>query len=343
MADGLSRRNGVYQARTKVNGKTIRESLRTRDREEAKRRLKAWKAKISHEQFYGENRLTWQDAATRYITEVMPGGVKLSTATRYKVSFRMVAPHLEGTFMDQIKVKDIATLVGKRKKEGASNATVKRDLTAVSRVCASARSWGAMESNPARDYLEQGLVRERRDPIVLPTLEEVQQAIEKAPDAHKPILEIARTTGMRQGEIISMHPRQVDTARLAISLDKSKTDSPRVISLQGPLLREAVVTLEVTLTKNVGDNLFPNMDGDQYVNYSSNFNQWAKRAKVRFRFHDLRHFFAVSYLRAGGNIYDLQKTLGHKSIKTTEIYLAYLTPEEQHIAKHGVSQKGSHI
>jgi integrase/recombinase XerD len=53
----------------------------------------------------------------------------------------------------------------------------------------------------------------------------------------------------------------------------------------------------------------------------------------RFRFHDLRHRFAVDYLRDGGNIYDLQKILGHASIKTTEIYLDYLTPDEQEAAK----------
>jgi integrase/recombinase XerD len=67
------------------------------------------------------------------------------------------------------------------------------------------------------------------------------------------------------------------------------------------------------------------------------------RAAGELRFHDLRHFFAVSYLRAGGNIYDLQKTLGHTSIKTTEIYLDFLTPEEQHIAMFGPAQKPAQI
>ena len=58
----------------------------------------------------------------------------------------------------------------------------------------------------------------------------------------------------------------------------------------------------------------------------------------RFRFHDLRHWFAVDFLRDGGNIYDLQKILGHASIKTTEIYRRYLTPEQQRVAKYGESE-----
>jgi integrase/recombinase XerD len=51
----------------------------------------------------------------------------------------------------------------------------------------------------------------------------------------------------------------------------------------------------------------------------------------RFTFHHLRHTHAVDWLKAGRSVYDLQKRLGHTSIKTTEIYLDYLTPEEQRV------------
>ena len=40
--------------------------------------------------------------------------------------------------------------------------------------------------------------------------------------------------------------------------------------------------------------------------------------------HDLRHKFGIDYLRAGGGIYDLQKILGHSSIQTTEMHVAYV-------------------
>lgn len=38
------------------------------------------------------------------------------------------------------------------------------------------------------------------------------------------------------------------------------------------------------------------------------------------RFHDLRHTFASHFMMNGGNIYTLQKLLGHKDIQTTMIY-----------------------
>ena len=37
--------------------------------------------------------------------------------------------------------------------------------------------------------------------------------------------------------------------------------------------------------------------------------------------HALRHCFAVSYIRNGGDIYRLSRILGHASIVTTQLYL----------------------
>lgn len=56
-------------------------------------------------------------------------------------------------------------------------------------------------------------------------------------------------------------------------------------------------------------------------------------------FHDLRHLFAVEALRGGMGIYRLSKHLGHTSVKTTEIYLDFLTPEEAARAK----EESAHI
>lgn len=68
-----------------------------------------------------------------------------------------------------------------------------------------------------------------------------------------------------------------------------------------------------------------------------------KQPIIGFRFHDLRHRYAVDYLRDGGNIYDLQKILGHSSIRTTELYLDYLTPDEQKFAKYGLAQNPAQV
>jgi integrase len=59
------------------------------------------------------------------------------------------------------------------------------------------------------------------------------------------------------------------------------------------------------------------------------------RVKI-FRFHDLRHTFASHFMKNGGNIYDLQKILGHTSLEMTQRY-AHLAPEHLVQASNVVS------
>jgi integrase/recombinase XerD len=99
--------------------------------------------------------------------------------------------------------------------------------------------------------------------------------------------------------------------------------------------------------------LFWHSAGESYKNFASQFadivRRTAKAAAVLgtdfrpFRFHDLRHWHAVQWLKAGRSIYELQHRLGHTSVKTTEVYLeaGYLTFEEKQsvIAGAEVAQK----
>lgn len=336
MADNnLYLRGSIWWGRVQVGKKEHRRSLRTTSKPEARKRFKDWKDTLDHAHFYGADRLTWQDAVLRYCEEVMPGAIKPSTQKRYLVSFRQVRANLDGKFIDAIGRKEIAALVGARKKV-TTNATVIRDLTAVSRVFAAASGWGLCEHNPAKEY-DRSLVRERRDPIVLPTPEEIEKAI-AAPSTFSRVIAFATQTGMRQGEILGLTWRQVEINRGIINLDKTKTDAPRSIPLRGPILEQAAGTLAGTPRHPVERLVFWHSDGQPYRNFSAQFREWRRRQGIEFRFHDLRHYFAVMYLRAGGYIYDLQAILGHASIKTTEGYLKYLTPEQKQKAMHPAAQ-----
>ena len=62
-----------------------------------------------------------------------------------------------------------------------------------------------------------------------------------------------------------------------------------------------------------------------------------------FPFHHLRHRYAVDYLKTPrpdgtpASIYLLSQHLGHTSVKTTEVYLAYLSPEGKQAVMFGRS------
>lgn len=73
--------------------------------------------------------------------------------------------------------------------------------------------------------------------------------------------------------------------------------------------------------------------------FRDRFNRALKEAKVRrIRVHDLRHSFAVHFLERGGHLYDLQKLLGHQSLRLTERYShfsAAMTERSRGLVDHG--------
>ena len=61
--------------------------------------------------------------------------------------------------------------------------------------------------------------------------------------------------------------------------------------------------------------------------YNPEFKRLSRSLGLKeIRFHDLRHTFASNFLMGGGNIYDLQKILGHSTIQVTERY-GHLIPD----------------
>jgi integrase/recombinase XerD len=167
----------------------------------------------------------------------------------------------------------------------------------------------------------------------------------------KQIIEAAIRTGARQEELLSARREQVDHERRQLTLF-GKRGKVRVIDLEPFDGYELFQSLPVYMGK---PSLFWHSEGQNYRTFASQFlkivvatGKWAAANGVefrRFRFHDLRHLHAVEWLKSGRSIYDLQRRLGHTSVKTTEGYCIYLTAEEERVAKAGdeVAQKGAQI
>ena len=84
--------------------------------------------------------------------------------------------------------------------------------------------------------------------------------------------------------------------------------------------------------------MFWHDDGARYTNFAGIFRKIARRAKVPFRCHDLRHHFASEFAQRTGDLPALQAILGHKTIQMTMRY-SHLVTEHLHRAmtKHSAS------
>lgn len=322
MSGYIYRRGEAWWGRIKIAGGDHRRSLRTRDKAEAKKRLDAWGKELNHERFHGEARRSYKELFLQWKLEYLPKSVKPGTAKRYLVSARQLDPHFSTLYIDELTKKKIAAMISGRMKAGATNATIRRDLTALSTMFTCAIGWGWTEDNPAKAF-DRSIIRERRSAIKPPSGESVEAFAMKASEVSKnwgPLIRFLVQTGMREEEATSLEWPEVDQTNRIVQLHETKTSRPRAIKLSDA----AWGTLRGTERHGRGSYVFWHGEGERFLNVASRLAYLKTKHGFRFRIHDLRHKFAIDYLRAGGDIYALKDILGHTSVKTTEIYLGYV-------------------
>lgn len=369
--EGCYWRGEVLWARFVVGGKEYRFSLKTSDPSVARNRAAAEHAKIVAAHSFGENRKLWADAVTAW-GQYMVSQVGARTFDRYTNSLDIIDDHLTGLYVDEVSDDTVAAIVRARRAAGVSTATIRRDLTALSSVLGFAVDEKWRKGNPALDAMRSRRLKERRDPIVLPEDRDIERVIARAPGLFKHLIRAALLTGCRQDELVTLERRHVDMSRRAISV-RGKGNKRREVSLTDEavaLFASIPVNLKTRAvfwhpgTKGqTGDRAREEPEPGPFINPATRFSLYtrsvaeaaeiaeaAKRGKRlepkfrRFRFHDLRHRFAVDYLRSGrGGIYTLQQEMGHTSIKVTELYLSFLTPEEQARAKDMPAQNTAQV
>lgn len=327
-------RGATWWGRIKVAGREYRGSLRTTDPREAARRLKGWRIRLEREAVGSPDSPTWKEAVVKWAAEVLPRSVKPSVARRYLVSIGQLAGTFGTLRVDQITSARIAEYISLRS-ISTTNATVRRDLTALSRLLSACVSWGWRNDNPARTH-DRSIIRERRDPITPPALEMVAKMIAAAPPGMANVLRLLEQTGMREGEAVALEAADVDWTGHQIRLMRTKTNRPRTLEWETPGGNAG----PVLLTAARHGHLFIASTGTPYANFATNAGRVMRDLEKRdpefrrFRIHDLRHAFAIRWLRNGGDIYQLSIHLGHSSLKTTEIYLGHLSAREQAVAQN---------
>jgi integrase len=184
-----------------------------------------------------------------------------------------------------------------------------------------------------------------RDYRYLRTEEEIAQFLQAARGEGGVVFAMYATavyTGLRAGELAGLRRDDVDLVRRIITVQRSfdgptKSGDIRYVPILDPLLP----VLREWLLQNPCDVVFPNQAGHMHGRSAYIFQEIFHRVlqhagfpKIKtgdhedwyIRFHDLRHTFASHWVAKSGDLFKLQRVLGHKTITMTQRY-AHLAPE----------------
>ena len=149
-------------------------------------------------------------------------------------------------------------------------------------------------------------------------------------------------TGIRPSEACGIKLKDLDLehAELTVQPSIAKTRLLRVLPLSYQTV-EIFKKFILLRDKDWIDYIFLSSSGNQF-----NTNAWELRTQqysklIRYKFtpYDLRHTFAIMYLKNGGNVFALQKLLGHTDLTMTKRYVNFVQSDitEQHVTASPVN------
>jgi integrase len=298
-------------------GKRVRQSLRTRDKEEAEE----LEAKLIAD-------------AEACVKRLRKGGITLGEAFIHalrvrdewrsakaldsiKQLYRGVVSHF-GVNCSLTKINDEALLEYGEKlvRNGRTPSTINKYLSLVSVLFDEALRWKKYKGEKPRSVRYK--VRNGRRRLITPEEEAtaISLCIQSSPyeSAMADLIVVLADTGLRLSEALGIQPRHVNFEAKAVLVVDTKSGDDRVV----PLTLRAI---EVLKRRNVAPVFQPL---NPYV-VSHVWRRIRKKMGLEqdkeFVLHSFRHTFASTLANAGTDAFRLQCVMGHKSMSSTQRYV----------------------
>lgn len=138
---------------------------------------------------------------------------------------------------------------------------------------------------------------------------------------HRAMLSLIYACGLRRGELIGLRISDIDSQRASLFIRQGKGKRDRVLPISEKIIELLRTYYTCYRPKNY---LFEGQAGGEYSPKSLEqvLKQAVRKAGITksVTLHWLRHCYATHLLESGTDLRYIQKLLGHKSSKTTEIY-----------------------
>jgi integrase len=310
-------------------GREYRRSLATTNRAIAERRFREWLEELDAIAYGDKPRRFWEEASDRFIREHLPT-IKRSAAIRYGVSLIHLDEHFAGKMLHQITSAEMSEFEAKRRAQGVSTSTIRRDLACLSSLLTSAQDWEWIEDNPVPVFLRRRAKRglkegEARTRYL--TEEEERRLLEAASPAVRWAIMLAIDTGLRREELFGLVWVQVDLLRGLIDTTR-RTKSGRSRKVPIPL-RSAQILAHIPRNLESPHVLVNPDTGERYVQMNKGLKAACRRAGLKdVQWHDLRRTAGCRWLqRDGKSMEEISLLLGHSSVRVTEKSYAFLEAE----------------
>lgn len=173
-------------------------------------------------------------------------------------------------------------------------------------------------------------------------LETVQALMDTCKGSHftavrdRALLLFLLDTGARAAEVCAVNLEEVDLIAGAVSIRMGKGRKPRTVYLGQKARRALRAYLRQRSDRTPA--LWVTGEGERLTKSGLNslLNRRAKKAGVKKPgLHDFRRAFALNFLRNGGDIYSLQRLMGHADLQVLRRYLAQTEEDLQDAHRRG--------
>ncbi len=327
-------KNGIYRVRFVLNGRDRRISLQTRDKKIAEQRRFSWEQKVN-----GEGNTTplkvllFSDLIDEYVKEREPY-IKPSHWRNIIYRSKYIKKALGNRLLNTLTSDDfkqfllnLHTITGRELQPSTKN----RWHDHLSAFCAFAQSKGYIPRNPLRD-LKKFKENNTSEGIRHLSVDECLRLINSTPKT-KPLWATYIYTGMRQGEMIALTWSEVDFENKLIKIRRSrasstKSNKERIIGIN-PQLEPILRALK---EESKSRYLFPAPNGEmRKSDFRASFKTALQNAQIKGKVteHNLRHTCASLLSKAGVEVVEIQRILGHSDISITLRYIHYTVQDLQ--------------